>query len=504
LAASYWLVFLKENRDSHMGTKRKRSKKDKKKRKKRKVESSSSDSSSSSSDSDSENMREELTKIMCKLVDLSREMDSPISALKNMFQKLNSGEKVVLKHMAHKPTKKLLTKLFFTAELKEKKRDVWKMRTSSPDLVPILEECIPKDAKLEDAHDLVTMLITEDPDTASAHLRDVLKSIDEQKYCEIPDDCEPQHFWEFAELLFEYLLMEKSGDIWKTTRSTPPNLQKLFRKQLNKIKPSAAEENEAFGCALPPGFSKKKIEVHESQGPIGPTIPQIQDDPEVLEMASVPNGNLVGPAIPTSAQMIQAKQIEAAESSDDDDYGPANLADGESMTKQDKRRAMRMMQIKELQDVEEKYKMLRPSSAKREDWMNMPSGDMGSMFGKQAHDQRSRGFSTKEVDKSAWTMTQQERDLEKQKQAEIDAINAKYAGVKAKPTEQEKEAPPEFQAPKQKSMVEAHLSNLPARIVSWEIRKRRGGRVGPKPGSSTGNMHESVVPQNFVQGGFFR
>merc|ERR1719493_386597 len=101
------------------------------------------------------------------------------------------------------------------------------------------------------------------------------------------------------------------------------------------------------------------------------------------------------------------------------------------MTKKDKRRAMRMMQIKELQEVEAKYKAMQPSSSKREDWMSMPNGDMGSLFGNKAHDQRSRGFSTQEVDKSAWTMTKQERALQKQKEAEIAGINAKYASVKA-------------------------------------------------------------------------
>jgi len=495
-----------------MGEKRKRSKKDKKKRKKRKVESSSSSDSSdsSSSDSDSESVRETLRKIMCKLVDLSREMDSPLTALRGMFEKLNAGKKVSLKHMAHKPTKKLLTKLFFSADLKEKKRAVWQIRQSSPDFLPILDECIPNKINTDDATKLIHMLITEDSETASKMLLDVLKSIDESKCCTIPDECEPVHFWEFAELLFEYLLMEKQGDDWLVTRSTPPNLRKLFKQVLKPLTKAARKpvetSDESFGCALPPGFVKRKMEVHQAQENIGPAMPTDNNNDNSELKGGERSEHVVGPAVPTAAQIILAQQMQDAESSDDDDYGPANLEDGESMTKKDKRRAMRMMQFKELHEVEERYKLMsQSSSANREEWMSMPSGDMGDMFGKKAHNQRSRGFSTKKVDKSAWSMTEQQRNLQKQKNAEIDAINAKYGTVKPKEIE-EKEEMKEFQAPKQQSMMNAHLSNVSARVVSWEVRQRRGGRVGPRPGSEKAmeRIHENIVPQNFVDGGSFR
>lgn len=189
------------------------------------------------------------------------------------------------------------------------------------------------------------------------------------------------------------------------------------------------ENNEDFGCALPPGFKRAEnpattAKSCEDEAEIGPAMPKSYSYSNQQALVNEDGKQIKGPAIPTTQDLLLAEHASASEEESSDDYGPANVLDGESMSKRDKRRLKHMLLQKEVRQIEEKY--APKSKKKRDDWMTVVPTEIDFLGAKDQKGFRTGAPPKGEPDVSEWSMTAEERKLKANKEAEIEAVMQKY------------------------------------------------------------------------------
>jgi len=369
--------------------------------------------------------------------------------------------------------------------------------------VPLLRAATVKEIDLAESKDVVEMLIRDDTETAMAHLPKLFSDITKKHFYVIPSSSE-KHFKEFAKYLLEQLLFQCVGGVWKPTRLSPrsPRIQKefeLYIKAINKtvknLQPKAKPKTEFYEVELPPELKKsrkkkKKTLPAEAKATefFGPAMPNATALAKNLKRPTEINGKTVkGPSMPNAMDLMNKKG--PSDESSEDEAGPANIMDGESLSTSDRKRLMKMEQAREMNRITNKYKKsaVKKSDAAtgRESWMTAPdAGGLDFLSGSK----RSRFTSGKGLDDS-WTMTPGERTRRKLMEKEKQEMYQKFGVPESVKQEREEvrkqeEAQGMPEKPTEMSLFELSRINLGKRIVTWEIKNRRGETVGRRPGSS--------------------